>query len=195
MYPHPVLEVKDPARFDGSCSLDSSNCRFNYVLAVPLKQVTRENIMKYMQQDLERAFGYQAFVDERDMPVWKLVAKPGASEKIKTKGGVSKNISLEESYSLYRGFSLINVPMEDVGLWLFAYMNQTTKHPFIDATSIKGNVDFTIEADMMDIQDVKAALQKQGFDLVLGTKKMKVLVIRDPKSEKDKDEINHSKGF
>lgn len=172
----PILEVKNASVFDYDYTrLDGG--RYNYRLFVPPNKVTKENMMNYMQQDLERAFGYHAFVEERNMPVWKLVAKPGIKEKIRTKGG--NPVEPWNNGSTAAGFITNNVSMRTLFSALFYYVNEIHKEAFVDATGITGNIDFTIDADMTDINDIRKELQKQGLDLVKGEKKMKVLVIHD----------------
>jgi hypothetical protein len=176
MYPFVVAELRDSkpfeTRYDGSDSL------YNYSLQVPSYKVTKENLMKFMQEDLERAFEYRAVVEERDMPVWKLVSRPEAENKIKTKGGTPYYDGWEGK-STAAGFTVRNIPLKDYITYLCYYLNEKERHPFIEATGIKSNVDLTIEADLTNLEDVRTALQKVGLDLVRASKKMKVLIIRD----------------
>ncbi len=51
--------------------------------------------------------------------------------------------------------------------------------PFVDDTGMKGNVDFTFEADMTNMEDIRVQLRKQGFDLVEGESLLDCIVIRD----------------
>lgn len=61
------------------------------------------------------------------------------------------------------------------------YLCDSMVMPFVDETGITENVDFSIAADMTDLADIKKQLNKMGLDFVKGTKKMKVIVISDPK--------------
>lgn len=179
VYHFPVLELKDSSLFEYSYGVELGKGLYSYSLLVPPERMTKEGIMKYMQQDLERTFGFNASVEERDMPVWALVAKPDAGKKIKTKGGQSYNsASVESSVA---GFTVRNTPVKDFFMSLVFYLAETERHPFINSTGIEGNIDLTIDADLTNIHDVKRELQKNGLDLVLSTKRMKVLVIRDKK--------------
>lgn len=179
VYPFPVYELKDSSAFQ--YDFNDNRGFYNYSLTIPPAKATKENLMKYMQQDLERTFGYNAFVEEREMPVWKLVAKPGAEAKVKTNGG-PRYYQGADGTPIAAGFAVRNVSLKDYLMYLCFYLNEKEKHPFIEATGIKSNIDLTIDADLTDLNDVKRELQKHGLDLVLGTKKMKVLVIRDPKN-------------
>lgn len=175
----PILEVSDSSLFEYDFGEQSNLGKglYNYSLTVPVNRVTKQNIMKYMQEDLERVFAYRASIEERDMPVWKLIIKPDA--EIKSKGGSVYN-SAGAGKSIAAGFVLKNVPMKTFMGYLVYYLNETEKYPFLDATGISGNVDITIDADMTNFQDIKKALNKQGMDLILSTSKMQVLIIRDP---------------
>jgi thiol-disulfide isomerase/thioredoxin len=167
----PILEVKNDSIFK------SDDNSYNYSLFLPLDRMTKENIMKYMQQDLERVFGYRASVEKREMPVWKLVGKPETEEKMRTKGG--KKYSSTAGGSFAAGFEVRNIPFRRFFLMLFFYLNEKEKHPFVDVTGMSGNIDANIDADLTDLEDVKRELKKYGMDLVLSSKKMKVIVIKD----------------
>jgi thiol-disulfide isomerase/thioredoxin len=173
----PILELRDESRFDYDFGEKLGKGLYNYHLSVPLSQITKENIMKYMQDDLERAFGYKASVEERDMPVWKLVANEEAKKKIMTRGGSAYNSS---DRCIAAGFKVRNVPVKTFIMQLSYYLNEIEEYPFIDGTDLSGNIDMAIDADLTNLQDVKTELQKLGMDFVKSYQKMKVLVIRDP---------------
>lgn len=175
--PYPVLEIMDAAPFAYSYSVDVGKGMYNYHLRLPPPQ-TVESVKEAMQQDLKRAFGYRVSVETRSMPVWKLVAKPGTAEKLRTKGG--EPVKPWTRGSTAAGFEARNVTMKVLFKTLIELLSDGVAEPFIDATGIVGNVDFSIQADMTDLEAVGQALRKQGLDLVKGEKDMKVLVIRDP---------------
>jgi len=176
IYTEPIVEIKDPSMFkyDGG-----KKGLFDYNLVLPVTNLTKEEVMKTMQEDLERVFKYEASIETRSIPVWKLVAEPGAIDKLKTKGG--------EKYSTpgvhILGFTIRNWPAYYLVGCISYYVQEKFDHPrvpFIDATGMTENFDLTLEADMANIDDIKRALKKQGLDLVRGTHEMKALVIRDP---------------
>jgi thiol-disulfide isomerase/thioredoxin len=179
VYPTPVLEMTDTSLFKYDYKRDDGGFTglYNYNLLLPLADVTKPCIMKDMQEDLRRSFKYDAVIEIRSMPVWKLQAQPGTAEKLKTKGG---NKFFSDGV-LAMGYSFRNYPSKYLIRTLSSYLPDAHKFPFIDETGIADNIDFGIDADMTSITDVKKELQKQGLDLVKGTQKMKVLVIRDPK--------------
>jgi thiol-disulfide isomerase/thioredoxin len=173
--PFPLLELKDTSKFVVNYS-DGSGL-YNYCLRSPAEQITRENIMLFLQQDLKKGFGYSAVVEERDMPVWELIAKPEVEQKVKTKGGLKYYSSSEGSIAA--GFTVRNAPMKGFITNLTYYLYEKENYPFIDATGITSNIDITIDADMTSFSDVKRELNKHGLDFALSKRKMKVLVIRD----------------
>lgn len=174
MYPNLLLEVDDPSLFD----LKSPDAKYDYELKLPVAHITKEHIMQAMQDDLKRAFGYKVSIETREIPVWKLVAKPEAIEKLKTKGG--KKYSSSGSHAM--GFTVRNQPAYYLigfvtfyiqGMFYDPYM------PFIDATGLKDNFDLALDIDMTNFDEVQKALRKKGLELIKGTQTMQQLVIRD----------------
>jgi len=50
---------------------------------------------------------------------------------------------------------------------------------FIDNSGILGNIDINLKCFMLDLNEVKKALQENGLDLIEAKKEMSVLVIKD----------------
>jgi peroxiredoxin len=174
IYPRPIVET-------GDSSLFGPGMRFSYSLALPISQITRENVMSAMQQDLERGFGFEAVVEKRPVHVWKLVAKPGVIQKLKTKGGPERYYTPEIPTL---GFTIRNWPREFFLGWVANLLQPKFDKPyipFIDKTGLNENFDLTLEADMMNLKDVQRALRQQGLDLVEGIEVMDALVIRNRK--------------
>jgi thiol-disulfide isomerase/thioredoxin len=176
VYPEPILEVNDKSAFDYDFNTEVVKGTYNYNLTLPPADVTKERVMTIMQEDLRRVFKYEVVIETRDMPVWTLVSQPGVAEKLKTKGD-KKFISPGSSAA---GFTLTNIAGAMLIQHLSFHLMERHKEPFIDATGLTGNIDFTISADMTKMVQVKEALRKQGLDLVKDTRRMKVLIIRDP---------------
>jgi thiol-disulfide isomerase/thioredoxin len=174
-YPKLLLEVKDSSLFDYDFGADLGKGTYNYSLSIPETEMSRENLMKYMQDDLHRYFKFETSLETRTLPVWKLVATKNATAKLKSKGGAT---SVTEG-NIMAGFTFRNYPAK----MLLLYVSFCMIHyqpPFIDETGLQGNIDFTIDADMTSIEDVRRELRKQGLDLVRDTREMKAIVIRDP---------------
>jgi thiol-disulfide isomerase/thioredoxin len=173
-YPLPILELADTTLFDHDFTNQVGKGTYNYALKLPPSEITKERLMTCMQQDLKRAFNYSASLEERDIPVLKLTATPEAKANLKTKGG--KRFLPRESSAA--GITMRNVePYHLEGLLGF-YLNYE-KVIIINETGVTGNIDFSIDADMTNLNDMTRELQKQGLTLTKGTKKMKVVVIRD----------------
>lgn len=177
-YPKPILEICDTSLFQHDFTFDVGKGTYNYSLTIPPADVSQSTIMTLMQRDLKTAFKYDVAVETRTMPVWKLIAKPGAAKKLKTKGG-------EKFFtpgSNVTGYKIVNWPCQYLIASLSFYLNERYRgEVFVDETGISGNIDFTFEADMTNMSDIRKNLHKQGLDLVRGTKELKVIVIRDSK--------------
>jgi thioredoxin-related protein len=174
VYPRPTLELTDTSLFQYD---EIGTGTYNYSLSIPQAEISKGRIMSLMQEDLKRVFKYHVSIETRDIPIWKLIARPGAIDKLKTKGG--ERFITQGPHIM--GYSFKNVPSSYLVASISFYIAEKFKEPFIDETNIAGNIDFTIEADMTNFNEIKKAIQLQGLDLVKSSKKMKVIVIRDPK--------------
>jgi thiol-disulfide isomerase/thioredoxin len=175
IYSYPRLEMEDSTLFESDMGFGKG--MYNYFLLIPPERATRENIMLQMQDDLQRIFGYDASVEVRDVPVWKLIAGPTAGKHIRTTGGKPYNSTIERVYAA--GFWVRNRPFKEFFWALISYLSGSERAPFIDATGIDYCVDISIDADLTLFQDVQSALKKYDLQLVRDVKKMKVVVIRD----------------
>jgi hypothetical protein len=177
VYQKPVLELSDTSQFVSD--LNKPQGIYNYELIVPRSRKTETEMMKIMQRELNNIFGYDAVVEDRLMPVWKLVAAPGAAARLKTKGGVSRSVPGIGGDGGVSGFSVWNWPM--TGFFdLIVHWSEFDPAPYVDETGIEGNIDITVDALMTDRSQVIRELRKNGLDLVRSKKMMRVLVIRDP---------------
>jgi thiol-disulfide isomerase/thioredoxin len=77
-----ILEVRDTTPF--KFSFKSPLNRYNYSLIVPDEKATAAFLQKAMQRDLQTYFGYQASVEIRMMPYWRLVASPEAKRRLRS---------------------------------------------------------------------------------------------------------------
>jgi peroxiredoxin len=177
VFPLPVLELRDTTRFHYDYTDGKGKGLYNYNLLLPAEQVTKENLMLAMQQDLQRAFPYQGTVEYRNMPVWMLVLKSGNHNRLTTKGGTPDNSATREVPAA--GFAVRNVPVKTFLNTLTRYLAEKETIPFIDGTGITTNIDITIQADLTNLASVKKELNKNGLDLIKATKRMQTLVIRD----------------
>lgn len=162
----PKLEVGDRAPF-----LANYNC----YLKLPKGEVSVENMKKALQDALNLAFGYKAMLEVHDAPVWKLVAMPGAMEKLRSKGG---RMAYEGNNAVV-GVKVRNYPIEDFLYLVTSSLSNSEGLVFIDESNISFGVDVNIQTDMTDLSCIKESLREYGLDLVKDTKPMQVLVIRE----------------
>jgi len=175
VWANPVLELRDTSAF--VIVLEPSNYKglYNYTLKLPDAMISRERIMSELQRSLELVFGYKVSIEKREMPVWRLTAKPGTGFKLRTRGGarfLSKG-------TIRAGFTVRNYDMPEFIALASDNLPNKERLAFIDETGIEGNIDITLDTDMTCLECVRKELQKHGMDLVKGKKEMKVLVIRD----------------
>ncbi|MBO9563796.1 MAG: redoxin domain-containing protein [Niastella sp.] len=168
-WPRPVLEMRDTTKFKADYTFSTG--LYNYSLIVPQPGIG--NIQVAMQADLQRYFGYEAFIETRMMPCWKLTATPEGMKRLTTKGGPVK---YEESPDrlLYT-----NQPLE-VLIRNIEYYSSQWAYPIIDETGITQRIDIELEAAKADFEDMRKALEALGLKFELVRRPMKVLVIRDP---------------
>jgi hypothetical protein len=83
----PILEIRDTSFFTFDYSFDVGKGLYNYNLTISPSKVSRKSLMSAMQKSLEAIFNYEVLFETRSLPVWKLTAKLGAVDKLKTKGG------------------------------------------------------------------------------------------------------------
>jgi len=168
-YRKPILEVKDPGLFVSN--FNNEYGFYNYSLVVPPQRANKEYLQFAMQSDLMKYFGYKVVLEERDMPCWLLKVSGNAARKLKSKALVS---SRKRDHA---GFKYVKVPITDIIKSIWSY--HQNGDPILDESGISGDIDLAIEADLTNLEDVRAVLAQQGVDLVKGTRKMKVIVIRD----------------
>lgn len=166
----PVLEVRDSSLFQHDYNTNTGF--YNYSLVVPRQKATKEYLMKLMQSDLEKSFGFTAAIETRLMPYWKLTATETAKKRLKSNNNGEKEIELGPAVIHGKG-----LPVE---LLLHQIRRYYTAHiPVIDETGITGGIDIDLKAAFIDIEDVRKALLEHGLLLEKGIRPMNVLVVRD----------------
>lgn len=170
---HPVLEMEDTSLFTYDYKRYPSSGTFDCSVEIASRNLDANLMMETLKQMLYQAFSYQVTVELRDAPVWKLVAKPEAGKKLKSRGG-ERYVTTSSAAG---GFVLVDRPMRDLLRLLTAHYSGETI-PFLDETGISHNVDFFIEADMTDFSEVQHEIQKYGLSFVRGTRPMQTLVLK-----------------
>lgn len=168
----PLLEVKDSSDF--KINPKTGKGIYCYELIVPQsKKANTHYRQQIMQRDLKSYFGYKVTVEIRKMPYWKVKTTDKAQKALKTNGEnpfVAGNPTKIE---------LVNQPMKQLIRLLWG-LHQLGS-PFIDETGIEGNIDISLEGMLTDFSTLKKVLKENGIELEKGLKKMKVIVIQDPK--------------
>lgn len=175
-YPEPILEVKDSSYFKNDF-YNGVFTFFNYALLVPDSQKNIIYIKRIIQEDLSRATPFHAVVEQRLMPIWRLVAEPGAAEKLKTK--YKKANFYGDSTFLFGGTG-INMRY-CLGEMFSSFVTKWLKlhEPVFNEANLPKFIDIKIDADMADYSQVRKELKKNGLDLIKSEKLMNVVVIRD----------------
>lgn len=193
----PVLEIKNTEPFE--TDYRSAENRWNYVLNVPEKeQATAAFLQALMQEDLHRCFGYEVSVEFRKMPVWYLKSKPEVTRlRTKTPGKKYRQFTVNESPNStgdYIKYRFTNADIRDI-IWKLSFEFNigyhyskwnTIEEPFIDKTKIDYLIDYDMTFDESkafdnhDLEAIQKYLNRLGLHLQKGTKKMKVIVIKDP---------------
>lgn len=164
-----ILNIPDTSLFK------KDQKKYLYSLVVPKEKSSREFLMKCMQDDLQRYFGYRARKELRMMPVYFLeVADRKKIEKLRTKKGIS---GYKASKIVFQGNSETNVTINDFFVRMVANQFITYDEPFFDRTGIDFNLDFTINADFLNEKEVVKELNRLGFKLVRGEKMLETIVI------------------
>lgn len=178
VYPMPIIQDKDSTIIlDDKKISEKLRKRYNYSLDLPRENLSKEELMKQMQEDLKRYFGYSASIEKRKMPVWVLRAKPGTGERLKTSTTSYFDID-PDTRGMATGFSVKNTSIKDLLYGSVQYLQEVDGQPFFDETGIKNNVDITIKALMTDIDQVRRELKRNGFDLIQSEREMNVVVLK-----------------
>jgi len=177
-YRVPIFEGKDKSEFEPDYNRWANI--FWYRLYLPQERMKNKAfIMKTMQEDLTRAFGYKATVEMRDMPYWKVTATKETLEKLRTKGPVPKALR-GDSADVYR---FRDVPFEQALRYVFGNIyGSNYPEPVINETGFNGNIDLDFrDIFRTDFDTVRKELQRHGIVLTKEERPFKVLVIRDAK--------------
>lgn len=143
---------------------------WTYELIVPAAH--KDGMPARMQADLEHYFGYTAAVERRPLTVW--VLRKGRGPQPRSRGGASE-ASLGEGPNYLR-----HQPLHHLVGWL----NYRWALPVVDESGYKLPVDLELPDSLEDVEAVRAALCRQGFELVPAERAMEVFVIKEAASRK-----------
>ncbi len=168
----PILRVRDPSLFVP----DFIKCKnlYDYSLILPVKAASAYYLQAAMRRDLKNYFGYEVRVVRRKAYYWKLETTRKWKKTLITKGGAAS-----EGFT-YAGFALQNMPIKKVISIAYSVKEWEL---FIDKTGIQGNIDLHIDTIMTEFEDFRKALAAKGLFLVKAQKKIKTIMIYDPKEK------------
>lgn len=184
-WPKAIVEVSDPSYFDWDPKRTVN--RYNYSLKVPEGMGTAKFLQQVLRRDLDNYFGYEATLETRMMPCWKIIATPEAEKRLRK---MPDSVSMKVTETA-KGWRYEHADMRDI-LWRFESSFGRTAGdwnavPYVDATNIKGQFEYDIyeveEFEAMhkgkDLEAAKRFLHRLGLDIVKGETPMQVVVIRD----------------
>lgn len=165
--PKVEVEIQSLNSID-SCRIFGKGC-YDYSLIVPKERATEDFVMQFMQRDLMNYFGYEATVEVREMPYWKLVV----SDPKKLKYAIDAKDSVYLDHATLKIFS--GKPRHLLGT-IDVY---NTTDALLDSTGITRNIRIDIDGDLSNLEHVRKEIRKNGLNLVRDLLPMKVLVLRD----------------
>lgn len=141
---------------------------FCYELTVP---VNRQNdILKIMQDDLKRMFGFNAYMEDRVQKCLVLTAEK--NEQLMADKSSTPKIVYNTG-----GITVINHPFAQ----LFEMIHHYNQDKIIlDETGITGNVAVALQAQMDNVDSLNEALKKYGLNLAYKDRTVKMLIFKDP---------------
>ncbi len=151
---------------------------YNYEVLVPLPR--KEDRFKIMQEDLQKSFNIQAYVEYR--MVNSIVLKVSKADKLPT----GKGEPIDDLHKLREGKANVgilrfnNKPFELLADYLRIWFNYD--YPFFNEGDVKHNISITVReksVDPLNLELLQEDLGQYGLDLVLEKRRIPVLVIRD----------------
>lgn len=163
----PTIEVNDLKKFN-----EINKQEYNYAVYLPPSKLTKANLMRKMQHDLEDYFGYKGVIDYRDIPCFDLVVKDEVL--------AHERLAVEDSIAFVSTPSVLNVFNWSVRNLCFMLGSYLPNGPVINKTNISSNISIQLkDVVRSDWRDLKRALNAIGLDLLPSTVHVKTLVIKD----------------
>lgn len=152
--------------------------RYAYSLSVPKNKSTKQHLLKCMQTDLERYFGYKAEIKRIRMPVIFLKVK---DKKMvgKLRNTTGTNSHKNSEIILYQGFNAKNLSMRSFVPLITSWVREVYNLPMYNKTNIDYNLDISIDTNLLDPQNGIKELERLGFEFIKGEKKLETIVLSD----------------
>lgn len=175
-WPWPIINTKDSLRFKSNLP---NSIRFNYCLEAPSEKANTSSLTKMMREDLNKYFGYDARITEKQMPCLKLIIVDSTRAKraMQKKSVAASTWNQESTTNTLSNIALDNLPS------ILTHKLHSGRYVTQNATGLSDNVSLTIDGNIENLNEIRESLKKYGFDLIMGEKIFDVLVINDPKPE------------
>jgi thiol-disulfide isomerase/thioredoxin len=168
-----VIESAQPEKFIRPKDADIEEWIVNngYCYEINVPQVSRDSILKLMRGDLQRMFGYNAFLETQVKKC--LVLKAERDFRLLQDTTITPKISYNTG-----GIIVTNQPFKQLFTMLQYYIRD---YVLIDETGLTGKIDLTINAMMNDVDALSKELKKHGLNLQFENRPLQMLVIKDPR--------------
>jgi thiol-disulfide isomerase/thioredoxin len=174
-----IIETKNPLdiRYAGADSLlDEWNSRNLISYEASVNPKGGFDLLKVLQQDLDRHTSFSATLEEKEMNCLVLI-RTSNKEKFKVKN------SNAVPYSVYQNtYSIVNKPLQTSLIPDLIIGNQTRAAPITDETGLFTPVDMQINSKLNDLKLLRDELKKYDLDLIPAIRTIKMLIIRDKKA-------------
>lgn len=174
-FPSPILNLKDTTSFNADYTFNVGQGTYNFYFKSSNPKLNKADVMTALQESLQNTFDYQVNMEQREMPVWKVVSTRPVKKKSTNDGIVGPYFS---GGNVISGFTVKNYPIKNFIQLLTANLPNANHLPYINETGIS-TINFSIDTDMTDLESIRKILTKNGLDIVKSSKTMKVMVIRD----------------
>lgn len=185
-YPFIVLETKDSMLFKEFQYEKPRKNMFWYSVISPENEMNELSLRNKLKHDLEDYFGYQASIEKRRVPYWKITLPKSSLLNLKSKGG--KEV-FDSDY--YTTVSATNFPVDQF-LNKIIYLHRFRGYqglPF--RNQVKANIKIDVPLNYVDFFDfpaVKNVLVELGFKIEKAYGEYDALVLRDRTSVNLKNE-------
>ncbi|MBL7872089.1 MAG: TlpA family protein disulfide reductase [Cyclobacteriaceae bacterium] len=179
-----ILEVSDSRPFEYSWKYTGH--RYNYSLKVPKGMGSAELLQQTLQRDLATYFGYDAEVQVKKMPYWKISVaddKLVRSKLISLDQSMTFSMENEESSLIFKHgimLDVVNRLGSTYGFGPFDYgkMPVEEQAAFTDETGIQEKIDFNFNRDWT-FEECQKYFLTIGLNITKAYRNMNVVVIKD----------------
>ncbi len=172
---NPNIQVRDIGLFKSRQGTGEG--LYSYSIQLPSEGRSKKDLLRMMQMDLEKYFGFKATVEEAEVPCLKLIIID--KQKIDLIRGDLGKEEIQWNLESSNNF-LQNVTVEKlIRMSTYELDGEKRKMLKFDETGIQGSVSLKFKGRIDDFENIRMQLNDHGLDLVQSTKRMKVLMIRD----------------